>query len=70
MASRASAHERGSFASHVIELHGNEYTFPGEEEVPVDVLIYDLGPNKLVRKLRFVAGELESVETLGHGISR
>ena len=52
------------------ELHGNEYTFPGEEEVPVDVLIYDLGPNKLVRKLRFVAGELESVETLGHGISR
>jgi len=52
------------------ELHGNEYTFPGEEEVPVDVLIYDLGPNKLVRKLRFVAGELESVETLGHGVSR
>jgi hypothetical protein len=52
------------------ELNGNEYPFPGSEDVPVDVLVYDLGPNKLVRKLRFVAGKLESIETLGHGTSR
>jgi len=52
------------------ELHGNEYSFPGEEDVPVDVLIYDFGPNKLVRKLRFVANKLESIETLGPGITR
>ena len=52
------------------ELHGNEYSFPGEEEVPVDLLIYDLGPNKLVRKLRFVADKLESIETLGPGVAR
>ena len=52
------------------ELNGNEYTFPGEEDVPVDTFFYDLGPNKLMRKLRFVAGRLESIETLGHGTSR
>ena len=52
------------------ELNGNEYVFPGEEDVPVDTLWYDLGPNKLVRKLRFVAGRLESIETLGHGTPR
>ena len=49
------------------ELGGIEHSFPGEEEVPVDLLTYDLGPNKLVRKLRFVAGRLESIETLGPG---
>ena len=31
------------------------------------MLIYDFGPNKLVRKLRFVANKLESIETLGPG---
>jgi len=49
------------------ELGGNEYRFPGEEDVPVDLWTYDLGPNKLVRRLRFVAGKLESIETLEHG---
>jgi hypothetical protein len=52
------------------ELNGNEYVFPGEEDVPVDTLWYDFGPNKLMRKLRFVAGRLESIETLGHGTPR
>jgi hypothetical protein len=52
------------------ELNGNEYTFPGEEDVPVDTFWYDFGPNKLVRKLRFVAGRLESIETLDHGTAR
>ena len=49
------------------ELGANEYRFPGEEDVPVDLWTYDLGPNKLVRRLRFVAGKLESIETLEHG---
>ena len=44
-----------------------EYPFPGEEDVPVDLWTYDLGPNKLMRRLRFIAGTLTSVETLGHG---
>lgn len=45
----------------------NEYSFPGREDVPVDLWTYDLGPNKLVRRLRFIAGELQTVETLGPG---
>jgi len=49
------------------ELGANEYRFPGQEDVPVDLWTYDFGPNKLVRRLRFVAGKLESIETLEHG---
>ena len=41
----------------------NEYVFPGEEDVPVDLWTYDFGPGQLIRRLRFVAGELESIET-------
>jgi hypothetical protein len=52
------------------ELGGREYSFPGREDVPVDVLIYDLGPQKFKRKLRFVAGKLERIETMEHGTSR
>jgi hypothetical protein len=48
-------------------IGSNEYVFPGEEDVPVDLWTYDLGPNKLMRRLRFVAGVLESIETLGYG---
>ena len=49
------------------EVGGNEYTFPGHEDVPVDLLTFDFGPSKLMRRLRFVAGELQSIETLEHG---
>ena len=52
------------------ELNGNEYSFPGREDVPVDLFTYDLGPNKLMRRLRFVAGKLDSIETLEHGSPR
>ena len=45
----------------------NEYAFPGEEDVPVDLWTYDFGPNKLMMRLRFVAGKLERVESLGYG---
>jgi len=45
----------------------NEYAFPGEEDVPVDLWTYDLGPNKLMMRLRFVAGKLENIESLGYG---
>jgi len=45
----------------------NEYVFPGEEDVPVDLWTYDFGRGQLIRRLRFVAGELESIETLGYG---
>jgi hypothetical protein len=52
------------------ERGGREYSFPGYDEVPVDVLIYDFGPQKFRRRLRFVAGKLERVETLEYGRTR
>jgi hypothetical protein len=45
----------------------NEYVFPGEEDVPVDLWTYDFGPNKLMQRLRFVAGELKCIVTLQYG---
>jgi hypothetical protein len=48
-------------------IGSNEYVFPGEEDVPVDLWTYDLGPNKLMMRLRFVAGILERIESLGYG---
>lgn len=36
-------------------------------EIPVEFWIYNFGPNKLMRRLRFEGGELVEIETLGHG---
>jgi hypothetical protein len=46
--------------------------YAGTEEVPVPVetWIYDFGPMRLMRKLRFEDGVLVDVETLGHGHHR
>ena len=52
------------------EYGGQEIPFAGSEDVPVDLWTYDLGPNKLMRRIRFVAGKVESIETLGHGTAR
>jgi hypothetical protein len=52
------------------EVGGQEYSFEGEEEVPVDLWTYDFGPNKLMRRVRMVAGKVESIETLEHGTNR
>ena len=52
------------------EYGGQEIPFPGEEDVPVDIWIYDFGPNKLVRQIRFVAGKVDSIETREHGTNR
>jgi hypothetical protein len=41
---------------------GNYY-----HEVPVTVFIYNFGPRKLMRKLRFEGGMLTDIETLGYG---
>jgi len=49
------------------EYGGQDIPFPGEEEVPVDLWTYDFGPNKLMRRIRFVAGKVDSIETLGYG---
>jgi hypothetical protein len=36
-------------------------------EIPVEVWIYNLGPNKLMRRLRFENGVLVDIDTLGYG---
>jgi hypothetical protein len=52
------------------EYGGQEIPFPGTEDVPVDLWTYDLGPNRLMRRVRLVAGKVESIETLEHGTAR
>jgi hypothetical protein len=52
------------------EYGGQEIPFPGEEDVPVDLWTYDLGASKLMRRIRFVAGKVDSIETLEHGTNR
>jgi hypothetical protein len=52
------------------EYGGQEIPFPGSEDVPVDLWTYDFGANKLMRRIRFVAGKVESIETLEHGTNR
>jgi hypothetical protein len=52
------------------EYGGRDIPFPGTEEVPVDVWTYDFGPGRLMRRVRFVAGRVDAIETLEHGSSR
>lgn len=52
------------------EAGGQEYSFPGTEEVPVDLWTYDFGPNQLMRRVRMIAGKVDSIETLEHGKNR
>jgi hypothetical protein len=49
------------------ELGGTHYSFPGTEDVPVDLWTYDFGPNKLMRRVRFVDGLVVSIVELGKG---
>ncbi|RPI13094.1 MAG: DUF2845 domain-containing protein [Lysobacterales bacterium] len=52
------------------EYGGREIPFEGREDVPVDVWTYDFGSSKLKRRVRFVAGKVQSIETLEHGSNR
>jgi hypothetical protein len=52
------------------EYGGQEIPFPGEEDVPVDLWTYDFGASKLMRRIRFVAGKVDSIETLDYGSNR
>jgi len=43
--------------------------YVGEDaiEIPVEIWTYNLGPNKLMRQLRFEGGYLVDIDTLGYG---
>jgi hypothetical protein len=36
-------------------------------EIPVDVWVYNLGPSKLMRRIRFEDGRVVAIDTLGYG---
>jgi hypothetical protein len=46
------------------EWGGTEYSFPGREDVPVDLWTYDFGSSKLKMRVRFVAGKVQSITPL------
>jgi len=52
----------------LVWVRGRPYTL-GDNliEIPVDVWLYNLGPSKLMRRLRFEDGRLVEIETLGYG---
>ena len=52
------------------EYGGQEIPFEGSEDVPVDLWTYDFGPHKLVRRIRFIASKVDSIETREHGTNR
>lgn len=52
------------------EYGGREIPFQGTEEVPVDVWTYDFGASRLMRRVRFVARKVDSIETLEHGTAK
>src|SRR5690242_5745423 len=56
------------FRRPVIWTGGRPY-FVGEDfiEIPVESWVYNLGPNKLMRRLRFEGGVLTEIESLGYG---
>jgi len=50
------------------QRNGTYYYFGnGFVDVPVEVWTYNLGPYKLMRRVRFVDGLVEDIDTLGYG---
>jgi hypothetical protein len=43
------------------------YLGEGYVEVPVEIWTYNFGPYKLQRRVRFVDGRVDEIETLGYG---
>ena len=43
------------------------YYGDGYVEIPVEVWIYNFGPYKLMRQIRFVDGRVDEIETMGYG---
>lgn len=56
------------FRRPMIWIHGRPH-FIGDDfiEVKVESWIYNLGPHKLMRRLRFEDGQVTEIETLGYG---
>lgn len=62
---------RSVFRRPVFWSRGRPY-YLGEDtiEIPVESWIYNLGPNKLMQRVRFEAGVVAEIETLGYGYNK
>jgi hypothetical protein len=59
---------RSVYRRPVIWSHGRPYYIGADfMEVPVEHWVYNLGPHKLMRRLRFEGGVVTEIETLGYG---
>lgn len=56
------------FRRPVVWNYGRPF-YVGEDfiEIPVEIWVYNLGPNKLMRRIRFEGGFVTEIETLGYG---
>jgi len=63
--------QKSVFRRPVIWNYGRPY-FIGQDyiEIPVESWIYNLGPNKLMRRVRFEDGIVTEIETLGYGYNK
>ena len=49
-------------------INGRPYTVgDGFVEIPVDIWLYNLGPNKLMQRIKFEDGRVVAIESLGYG---
>lgn len=50
------------------DLNGRTlYYADGYVEIPVEIWVYNFGPYKLMRQIRFVDGRVDEIETMGYG---
>lgn len=61
---------RSVYRRPVIWSHGRPY-YVGQDfiEIPVESWLYNLGPNKLMRRVIFEDGIVSDIETLGYGFN-
>jgi Protein of unknown function (DUF2845) len=64
----ADVEHRSVWRQPVVWVHGRPYHLSSDQiEIPVESWVYNLGPNKLMRRLRFEDGVVVEIETLGYG---
>ncbi|MEJ0085856.1 MAG: DUF2845 domain-containing protein [Pseudomonadota bacterium] len=63
--------QRSVFRRPVIWTQGRPY-YIGEDfiEIPVEAWVYNLGPNKLMQRVRFEGGVVVEIESLGYGYNK
>jgi hypothetical protein len=64
----AEVEHRSVWRHPVVWIHGRPFRV-GESpiEIPVELWVYNLGPNKFMRRVHFEDGLVVKVETLGYG---